>query len=143
MKNERGLTLVELLGAITILFIISGIIYSVFLGFNKNYSQISEKNSMDQTANIILATVKQHHLKYDQYKISYDEKKKTAYIGEKTADKPVGDSRYKLQIELGYPEAAAFSGSKNIDSSLPLSIHLILNDKTGQTYEVKTIVKRY
>lgn len=143
MKNERGLTLVELLAAITILFIISAIIYSVFFGFNKNYSQISEKNSMDQTANVIIATVKQHHLKYDQYKISYDETKKTAYIGEKVADKLLGDTRYDLEIEIGYPDAAAISGSKNIDSSLPLSIHLTLNDKTGQTYEVKTIIKRY
>jgi competence protein ComGC len=143
LKNERGLTLVELLSAITILFIISAIIYSVFFGFNKNYSQISEKNSMDQTANIIIATVKQHHLKYDQYKISYDEKKKTAYIGEKVADKLLGDTRYDLEIEIGYPNAGAISGSKNIDSSLPLSIHLTLNDKTGQTYEVKTIIKRY
>ena len=143
MKNERGLTLVELLAAITILFIISAIIYSVFLGFNKNYSQISEKNNMDQTANLILATVKQHHLKYDQYKISYDDTKKTAYIGEKVADNLVGDARYELQLEIGYPDAVAISGSKNIDSSLPLSIHLTLKDKTGQTYEVKTIIKRF
>lgn len=143
MNNQRGLTLVEVLAAITILFIISALIYSVFLGFNKNYSQISEKNSMDQTANIILATVKQHHLKYDKYKISYDEKKRAAYIGEKAADKLLGDSRYDVQIELGYPDEVAISGSKNIDSLLPLSIHLTLNDKTGQTYEVKTIIKRY
>jgi len=143
MKNERGLTLVELLAAITILFIISALIYGVFFGFNKNYSQISSKNSMDQAANIILATIKQHHLKYDQYKISYDETKKTAYIGEKAADKLVGDARYNLHIEIGYPDAVAISGSKNIDSSLPLSIQLTLNDKTGQTYEVKTIIKRY
>lgn len=98
---------------------------------------------MDQTANIILATVKQHHLKYDTYKISYDEKKKAAFIGEKAADKRLGDSRYDLKIELGYPDAVDISGSLNIDSSLPISIHLILYDKTGQTYEVKTIVKRY
>lgn len=143
MKNERGLTLVELLAAITILFIISSLIYGVFFSFNKNYSQISEKNTMDQTANLILSTVKQYHLKYDQYKISYDESHKSAFIGEKVADKLLGDARYDIQIELGYPDVVALSGLEDIDSSLPLSIHITLNDKTGQIYKVETIIKRY
>lgn len=48
MNNEKGLSLVELLATIAILFIVSGIIYGVFFTFNNNYDRISHKNSMDQ-----------------------------------------------------------------------------------------------
>jgi hypothetical protein len=143
VKDERGLTLYELLAALSIFFIASALIYGVFFGFNKNYSQISAKNSMDQAANLIFATIKQHHLKYDQYIITYNDTDQSAYIGEKNANTILGDTRYKLQIKAGYPEAEVLSGAHVIKSKVPLAIHIILTDKNGQIYEQETIIKRY
>jgi type II secretory pathway pseudopilin PulG len=146
MRNEKGLALVELLAAISILFIVSTVIYSVFFGFNKNYDQISEKNSLDQTANIALATIKQYHQKYEKYFIRYDDVTKTAFIGEtlSTANYPLGNPGIELEMKTGFPDAESFtSATKEIESIQPLKIELHLKNKAGQTYEFETILKRY
>jgi type II secretory pathway component PulJ len=143
MRNEKGLALPELLAAISILFIVSTVIYSVFFGFNKNYDQISEKNSLDQTANIALATIKQYHQKYDQYIIRYDATNKVAFIGESSADSSLGNSVNEMEIKIGFPDAQSFTGSKTIDAHHPLTVQLYLKNKAGQSYEFETIIKRY
>lgn len=143
MKDERGLTLYELLAALSILFIASALLYGVFFGFNKNYSQISSKNNMDQAANIIIASIKQHHLKYDEYIIEYNEDEQSAYIGEKNANTVLGDKQYNLKIYAGYPEKEILSGTNVIKSKIPLSIHIVLTDKNGQQFEQETIIKKY
>jgi prepilin-type N-terminal cleavage/methylation domain-containing protein len=143
MKNEKGLTLIELLAAISILFIVSSVIYGVFFGFNNNYKQISEKSSMDQTANIVLATIQQYHLKHDTYEIRFDSKKQAAFIQVSGSETRLGDESVKMQLKLGYPQAQAFSGSNSINSHEPLAIELILTNNSGKSYEVETIIKRY
>lgn len=143
MKDERGFTLYELLAAISILFVASALIYGVFIGFNKNYNQISEKNNMDQAANLIISTIKQYHLKYDEYVIDYNSSEQSAEIGVNSSKQILGDARFSLQIKADFPEPKPFTGEKVIYSKSPLSIHLILTDKTGQTYEIETMIKRY
>lgn len=143
MKDERGFTLYELLAAISILFVASALIYGVFFGFNKNYNQISEKNNMDQAANLIISTVKQYHLKYDKYMIDYNAAEQTAKIGVNASEQFLGDDRYSLEIMAGSPDPEPFTGEKVIYSNSPLSIQLILKDNTGQTYEIETMIKRY
>jgi prepilin-type N-terminal cleavage/methylation domain-containing protein len=142
MNNQKGLSLVELLAAISILFIVSSIIYGVFFTFNNNYTRISEKNSMDQTANLVLATIKKYHQTNDSYWIKYDNTAKTAYIGKDTANILLGDSPYKLEIKVGYPAPASILNTK-IDSHQPLTVQLNLTDQQGQTYKIETTVKRY
>ncbi|MFT9599062.1 PilW family protein [Mesobacillus sp.] len=143
MKDERGLTLYELLAAISILMVASALIYGVFFGFNKNYNQISAKNNMDQAANVIIATIKQYHLKYDEYIIDYNAATQSAQIGVATSEQILGDARYSLQIKAGIDEPESFTGEKVIDSNSPISIHLIIKDETGQTHEMETMIKRY
>lgn len=142
MNNEKGLSLVELLAAITILFIVSAIIYGVFFTFNNNYDRISDKNSMDQTANFVLATIKKYHQTNDHYRIRYDDVNKSAFIGKDTADQLLGDSNFDLEIKIGYPAAGTVTDTK-IDSHQPLTVHLNLADQKGQTYEIETTIKRY
>lgn len=146
MRDERGLTLIELLAAISILFIISATIYGVFFGFNKNYNQISDKNSMDQNANVVLAVIKQYHQNNDQYLIRYDDAKKAAYIGIDAADNLLGDSRFDMEMRIGYPDYTVpedFSGELTIQSTQPIAVQIRLQNTTGQSYEIETIIKRY
>lgn len=143
MKNQKGMSLVELLAAISILFVVSAIIYGIFFGFSNNYEQISKKNNMNQAANIVITTIKQHHQQHDQYQVSYDQPNKAAYIGVSDANNPLGDSSLEMEIRIGFPEAQAFSGIKIIDSHEPLTVHLKLKNDAGQSYEVETIIKRY
>jgi type II secretory pathway pseudopilin PulG len=142
MNNQKGLSLVELLATITVLFVVSGIIYGVFFTFNNNYDRISNKNSMDQTANLVMATIKQYHQKNNTYKIKYDHSAKTAYIGGSTANIPLGGTEYNMELKVGYPTPIDINET-DIVSADPLAIQLILTDQKGQTYKVETIVKRY
>lgn len=142
MNNQKGMSLVELLAVIAILFIISGIVYGVFFTFNNNYDRISHKSSMDQTANLVLATIKQYHQTNDSYWIKYDQAGKKAYIGQDSANHLLGDSLCDMEIKVGYPTTTTISNLK-IDSQQPLSVQLILTDQKGQKYEVETTVKRY
>ncbi|CAM3941357.1 PilW family protein [Mesobacillus thioparans] len=144
MKNQNGLTLVELLAALTILFIISAVIYSIFFSYNRNYNQISQKNNLAQNANIILATIKNYHLNNDQYFINYDNDNYKLFIGESTpASKLLNEGDIKVVIEAGVTQPSVFKGEMSIITKQPLTLKLKLFNKQGQTYEVETILKRY
>ncbi|WP_147532519.1 PilW family protein [Bacillus marasmi] len=73
MRNERGITLVESLAALTILSIIGVIIWNVFFqGYNFSKNAAS-KNMMQQEANIIIAHLNRIHQTAVSYKISIPE----------------------------------------------------------------------
>jgi prepilin-type N-terminal cleavage/methylation domain-containing protein len=146
MKNEKGITLIELLAAISILVIISSLIYGVLIGVNKNYNQLSSKTNLNQEANIILATLKNYHIK-DQYHdvngkymISYNATAQKAYIGTTKANIPLQKDNLKIELKIDNIE---FTGEKSIPSSRPLNIYIKLLDPKGQFYEIETSIKRY
>lgn len=145
MRNQKGISLVELLAAVTILFIVSAIIYSVYFSFNKNYEHISTKNSIDQEANLILATVKQYHQTHKEYYLKYKVANKDAFIGVSQADNRLGDDRFDTEIKIGFPNAEDIVDNTDvkINSHQPLKVYLKLTGKQGQTFVIETIVKRY
>ncbi|GHH97194.1 type II secretion system protein [Neobacillus kokaensis] len=66
--NERGLTLIEVLATLTILSIVSVIIWSIFLqGYNFSQKAIS-KNFILQESNILITNLKKIH----QTVVTYD-----------------------------------------------------------------------
>lgn len=68
-KNEGGLTLVELLATLTILSIVSIIIYSIFFqGLNFTNKSIT-KNQMHQETNLIINDLKRVHTTARRYDI--------------------------------------------------------------------------
>lgn len=91
MKNEKGITLVELLASVTILFIISSVLYGVLLGRNKDYNRIASNANLEQEANLIFTTVKYYHQSESSYKLAYDSETKTAYIGKDQANTVLGN----------------------------------------------------
>jgi prepilin-type N-terminal cleavage/methylation domain-containing protein len=143
MKNDKGLTLIELLAAMTILLIISSLIYGVLIGANKNYQQISGKSNLEQEANIIISTIKNYHQSSDSYKISYNPFTKKAFIGVTTTNTQLGNNNISIDIKLGDPDYTDFSGEKGINTSKPINLYLKLTNKQGQSYEIDTIIKRY
>jgi tRNA threonylcarbamoyladenosine modification (KEOPS) complex Pcc1 subunit len=140
MKKESGLTLVELLAAITILFIIVSLIYGVFIGINKDYRQISSRVNMEQEANIITNTIKNYHQHQDHYLLSYDPTAKKAFIGGSSANIQLEPDTLDIVIKINNTD---FSGVQSIDSSIPLDISITLVTKQGQSYSTNTIIKRY
>jgi Tfp pilus assembly protein PilE len=140
MKKESGLTMVELLAAISILFIIGSIIFGVFIGINKNYHKMASRVDLEQETNIIINTIKNYHQKQTKYLISYDPNTKKAYIGTTSATNQLEPDNIDIVIKINDSD---FSGITEIDSSIPLDISIILISKQGQSYDINTIIKRY
>lgn len=69
-KNERGLTLIELLLSLSIATIVGILIWNVFFqGFNYSNKAMT-KNQMQQEANIIISSLTKYHRTVDSYEIS-------------------------------------------------------------------------
>lgn len=67
MKNERGLTLVEILGGLTILGLIAVIVGGVLINGISSSKGISDKQLLQQEANVITEIVRKEYLrKYDE-----------------------------------------------------------------------------
>lgn len=143
MKNQKGLSLIEILAALTILMIISSIIYGVFFNVDKNYKQISQKSNLEQEANIIINTIKNYHQRQNTYKLSYNPLNGDAFIGTTAANIPLERSDLQIFLKAGYPLPEDFAGEITIDGSIPLAIYLKITTKQGQSYEIDTIIKRY
>ncbi|MRG87489.1 prepilin-type N-terminal cleavage/methylation domain-containing protein [Salinibacillus xinjiangensis] len=60
-KNEKGLTLVELLATIAILSIVSGIIMSIIISSMNNTNSIKTSNDMKNKANMIMLELTNFH----------------------------------------------------------------------------------
>jgi prepilin-type N-terminal cleavage/methylation domain-containing protein len=159
--NQKGVTLVELLAAISILTIISAIIYSVFLGANKSYNQISEKASFEQEANIIIATIKNYQLKPDvnySYRLTCDSTNGKVFVGEFPPSGQTGtltqlgrdDFFITVRIDndayqnTNTPVIPNVPEYQHIYVSRPLYIDLkVENKQHTQFYEITTTIKRY
>lgn len=141
--NQKGLTLIELLATLTILFIISTLIYGVLININKNYSKIEDQNTLEQETNYIISTIKNYHLKNDVYKISYDPSTKTAFIGTTSATNKLESDDLAITLKIGYPDYKDFSGEVTIDGTKPESLYVKLTNNQGQSYETDTIISRY
>ncbi|MGJ7912310.1 prepilin-type N-terminal cleavage/methylation domain-containing protein [Neobacillus sp. LXY-1] len=150
MKNQKGLTLVELLAAITILLLISSVIFGVLINSNKNYKSLTEKINLNQEANLLLATIRNYHQKqslhsFDSnnneiYKLKYDPTTKKAYIGTSSATIPLQKDNVDIIIKIDDVE---ISGEQTIYPDDPLYIYIKLYNQQGQSYEIETVIKQY
>lgn len=150
MKNQKGVTLIEVLAALSILLIVSSIIFGVFINSNKNYKNLSEKVNLNQEANLILTTIKNYHQKEslhsldtnskEYYLIKYDDSQHV-YIGKSSTDLvPLQKEGLSLKIKI---DDAEFTGAKVIYPSEALTIYLRIINQQGQSYEVNTVIKQY
>lgn len=144
MNNEKGITLVELLAAISILLIISPLLYSVLISANKSFSQISAKSNLEQEANLITSTINSYQQGGSSYHISYDSG--TAYIGTDTPDHLLGNEKIIENIEIN---GTTIGKSPNEDADIDpniiksITVKITLNNHQGDTFVIDTIIKRY
>jgi prepilin-type N-terminal cleavage/methylation domain-containing protein len=148
MKSEKGFTLIELLTTITILLLISSLVYSTLIGSKKNYNQITEKSNLEQEANVIIATIKNYHQTKDSYVLTYYPSTKKAAIGTtiSPATIPLGRSDLDVTLKIGisdYTTNIDFTGNITVYTSKPINVYLKIANKEGQSYETNTIIKRY
>ncbi|SFB16370.1 MULTISPECIES: type II secretion system protein [unclassified Bacillus (in: firmicutes)] len=146
MKNQKGITLIEVLATLAILSLVSTLIYGVFIGSQQNFKRISTKTSLSQEANLIVATIKNYHTKNNKYILSLDSSTQKASIGTTSANIPLHKDKLKILIKYdvtGTNTYSVLTGPKEIDSSKPLSLYIKITDQNGDFEEIETIIKRY
>ncbi|OCA91268.1 hypothetical protein A8F94_05250 [Bacillus sp. FJAT-27225] len=147
MKNEKGITLIELLAAIAILSIVSSLVFGVLISSNKNYTKLSAKTDLSREANLIIATIKDYHLKKTSYILDYKDvssTEKRAYIGSSTPDIDLTKKNLNIKIKVGKTNGFEGTFPLTVDTKEPLYIHLELRDKNvNKPYIIETVIKRY
>ncbi|NHM30487.1 PilW family protein [Neobacillus terrae] len=152
MRDEKGITLIELLAALSLMMVVSLLIYGVFFDTNKNYSRFSEKTSLQQEANLMIMTIKSYQQKEDSYLLSYDSSKDKAFIGKSEAKLPLHRNDITVTSFKAGNNYFECNDTNILDignftvippSQKQLFICIKLKNKQGQTYQINTSVKRY
>lgn len=147
MKNERGLTLVEVLATITILSIVGIIIWQVFFqGINYSQKTIT-KNLMMQEANIITTSLLKVHQTVNSYEISNVREDSPCgiivkYNGEsQTFDPEQICVSYTTTLPVP-PTGGHIVGGSGTMPDVPLTLILSDRNNTNNYIEVKTTLYR-
>lgn len=152
MRNSKGLTLIEVLLAISIATIFVGILWMILLS-GVNYSNIStEKNSIQQEANYILKLItKFHQTSSGQYSITFDQNPHATYI-------KLRDEKEKKEILITNENYVyTIFQYNNPEDTEPIQNNLIINPNSEDlsvnimienvkepkvTFELKTIISK-
>ncbi|WP_026572291.1 type II secretion system protein [Bacillus sp. UNC438CL73TsuS30] len=148
MKDEKGVTLVEVLATLVILGIISLLIFVVFLGVNKNYQKISKKTDLEQQANLIVSTIKSYHLHQVSYTIKCDSSSGYYLIGTPSANNQLVKKNLVNKFLINnIPISSELTDSNSIlidlSTTKNVSVYIELKNEQGDTFKIDTRIKKY
>src|SRR5690625_2683473 len=144
LKGEKGLTLIEMMATIVILFIIGSMFYAVLTQSFTNFHTSEEKITARQEANLMIAHLTNIHQKSEVYTIesgtddsfftTETDSGKIMKLGHK-------DYTYKLEVEgqdlkLGGPIVVDLT----LDDNKSKEIKLVLENKNNDRNDTFTII---
>lgn len=150
MNRQRGITLIELLGAITILSIISIIIWNVFFQGLSFTDSLQIETQMQQEANLILASLRKMHRSSDEYSIENSDDPNSSYITIKNNTSVIefhnGNFIYKLYLITNNEQQQIMNDTPVIinPNKQHLQIKLIITDRENMNrqYEIEDHIAR-
>ncbi len=135
MKNERGLTLVELLAVLVILGVIMALLGTVLINGMKASSRTATNQQLQQEANYIVETVRKKYLELDNSKeieLEIDNEKKVLKI-----DKGIISAGYN------YCYKGDCNGKKiYIDRAVDFKFKMELKKGNTQSYIINTTLSK-
>ncbi len=152
IKNETGLTLIEVLATITILSIVSVVIYNVFTSGLRYSSKAEETTLIQQEANYLLTLLKEQHEKTtNYYTITVENNHNIAILNKDRSNEiDVTNSQYLYQIcdlddtkSCDEQNATDHTITKTpINERFHVKIILINKSNPDNKYEIQTILSR-
>jgi len=148
IQNSKGLTLIELLAAVSLSAIILLLAYQfLFQGFQFSKT-VTDKTLLQQEANYIMANLTKIHQSSDSYTITFDQNPNATYItieGNNTVTFKNDRFFYKLKTSTRnntkiYTKNKETFHPKLTDVSIELTIYNKKNPKLS--YSAKTILSR-
>ncbi len=144
MKNEKGLTLVEVLVGLAILSIIMIILGGLLIDAFKNSERSEKITALQQEANTIMTELRDIHWKNEDYLIHFEEdsikteQTKIILNSEKYTYKfEKFDEEKDIYIEM--PKEMTSKEMNNLSIKLIISY---LDDSSIESYEIKTTLSR-
>lgn len=158
IRNEKGMTLVEILAALTISFVVIGLASSVFFQTFRNVDISDSHISLRQEANIIISTLSKSHEQDSDYPITYVKEASGEWvltIGHHKIHSELYDVQLTIHNKNSNNIARSFeintfdssprndSFQVNIKEALEVvSLKLINKTDSSKTFELKTVITR-
>jgi Tfp pilus assembly protein PilV len=144
--NQKGLTLLEVLLALTLTITIGGLIYSVFFQSMTSYEKTYSHALIRQEATIILSQITTLHRDEKTYSLTYNPSAQAILINGKL----IGNPAFSYSIELKNntvtlnSQRVTEATTITIDSSSYLEIELAVIDQSNpnQPFTISTIINR-
>lgn len=149
--KQDGLTLVELLGTISVMFIVGSLIFTILIN-GINYSNTSQSNvSLQQEGNLIITKLTAYHESTRQYEIKVENPSTISLTPYDNNVPPVkldakkeiiSDSRF--EYTLCYKDGTCNGTMPVLTTNKTLSITLTIKNKKEppQTFKISTVLSR-
>jgi hypothetical protein len=167
LKNNSGLTLVELLVTLTIAFSVMGLVTGVLMQSFRNMEMADTNINLRQEANILLAIINSAHMssintsdsRSYQYSISYERINDKEWILT-VGDQKISNQNYNIRLEMEQKipgvttptillidpiRIYSVTSIPSFEKKLPINIKkltLISKKDNTKTFELSTIISR-
>lgn len=142
--NKRGLTLIEILAALTISTFVIGLAFSVLLSSIHSYKKTEGKQLLQQEANLILTQLRTIHRTQTSYFISYDPSDNLYKVTLSDGSiQSLGSSNYQIDIYIDDIKVTNIE-SQTIDATRKeFQIRIIISDlDTNNVFTIETGLTR-
>lgn len=147
IKNEIGLTLVELLATLSLFAIISIIIWNFFFqGSNYNLREVTQ-NQLQQETNLIVNTIQETHTKYRITKLELDSNGNIILEAKDRKNNPIEPTKFernqfKYTLRIVEIEGKITDDIKNPIKSFKVDLKISSNSNEKIYFESQTIFNK-
>jgi prepilin-type N-terminal cleavage/methylation domain-containing protein len=143
MKNERGLTLIEVLAAVTVLSIIGVIVWNAFFqGYEYSQTAVS-KNTMNQEANLIITNLTRIHQTSESYTLSNIDNTIVLTVTKPEPSKTIKFEHSQMEFVIDLKgHSMTIDPTKTEDKKIDLTITIKDKNDSSNQVEVDTILYR-
>ena len=139
--NEEGITLTELLAALSLFAVVSALVMTVLFNVFQNSENISDNAQLRQDANLLVSTLRSHYNQGD-FEVGL-ENGNILLIDGQEVNSSMTSSIAVLKLENGENSISAANQSMTVKADgTPLSIDLTLKNEAGQTYNLFTTIEK-
>lgn len=146
MNNQKGITLVELLATMVLLFIVSTLVLSIATQAIENYRQTETRSFAQQEANLLINQLTSTHRTSSSYEVRRDELFHYTITADNEKTSKINTAPFQLDLTLGAEgitvgESILVNVSEH--SSIPLQVTVVSQpDQRFRTFEIDTNLYR-
>ncbi|MBM6619760.1 PulJ/GspJ family protein [Bacillus suaedaesalsae] len=137
MNNQKGITLIEVLVTLSILVIVSGLVYGVFFQSLTSYEKTQSHALLRQEANVILAELTAAHRKLDTYTLSTDENK-AIFLN----DENISNNAFSYELNINGQGISNSVRRMKTDQFIDVELTVSVSNDEEQTFTISTIINK-